>query len=721
MYLIAAVESGNSLLNSIWGWTEAALALGAVIFIHELGHFLVAKLCGVKCEKFYIGFDIGGWKIAHFQWGETEYGIGILPLGGYVKMLGQDDNPNNAEAERERALKKGTAAEGLQPGLSVAAPQFDPRSFIAQSVPERMAIISAGVIMNILFAFVLASWAYSIGVTYLVSEIKETFPGEGAWQAGLRPGDKVLQVGHVPGQQDNEQFDFDDLKQKIVFSDLDQGLDLKIRRVGVEEPFWITVKPDKQAAVKNGMPRLGIADSATNRLFEGEPAQPTSPADQPNGVQGGDTIVEVNDHPVHNFAEIETELAQHPSDPLDFVVLREPKSKAGAPSPAPGQGPSAQAERVKITIAPNPRRMLGLIMRMGKITAIEHGSPADKAGIKPGDFIVEIDGEPVNAPNTKWNPITLPEELRRRAAAGQKSIKIKVSRDRKEGQPEQLAFDVDLRNPTWFEGPHIKGAPMSAPAIGIAYRVMNIVQDVERKGPADASDDDAKRVLPNDTIEAAHFIISKEYEAKFKEVAKDDFKFSEDEPNWPIFITVLQQTPPDTKVELTIKRGEKELKVELEPALSQRWFNPERGLLFAPNTNKIVAQSFGEALDLGWHRTLRDMTQIVRTLKGLTSGQVSAKNLSGPIGIAAGANMFAREGFVPLLLFMCLISANLAVVNFLPIPVLDGGHMMFLLYEGIRGKPPNERVMAIMTYCGLAFILSLMIFVIGLDISRLFH
>ena len=94
---------------------KVAVGLGFVIFVHELGHFVVAKLCGVKCEKFYIGFDVplkfgpirfpsSLWKK---KWGETEYGIGILPLGGYVKMLGQDDNPGHIveEMERSRAAK----------------------------------------------------------------------------------------------------------------------------------------------------------------------------------------------------------------------------------------------------------------------------------------------------------------------------------------------------------------------------------------------------------------------------------------------------------------------------------------------------------------------------------------------------------------------------------------------------------------------------------------
>ena len=79
---------------------KVAVGLGFVIFVHELGHFAVAKLCGVKCEKFYLGFDIAGLKFCKFRWGETEYGIGILPLGGYVKMLGQEDNPGQARARR---------------------------------------------------------------------------------------------------------------------------------------------------------------------------------------------------------------------------------------------------------------------------------------------------------------------------------------------------------------------------------------------------------------------------------------------------------------------------------------------------------------------------------------------------------------------------------------------------------------------------------------------
>ncbi len=91
--------------QNYWTIAQVVLGLGFVIFVHELGHFIVAKMCGVKCEKFYLGFDVYGLKLAKFQWGETEYGIGILPLGGYVKMLGQDDNPYRAADEMKRARR----------------------------------------------------------------------------------------------------------------------------------------------------------------------------------------------------------------------------------------------------------------------------------------------------------------------------------------------------------------------------------------------------------------------------------------------------------------------------------------------------------------------------------------------------------------------------------------------------------------------------------------
>ena len=155
------------------------------------------------------------------------------------------------------------------------------------------------------------------------------------------------------------------------------------------------------------------------------------------------------------------------------------------------------------------------------------------------------------------------------------------------------------------------------------------------------------------------------------------------------------------------------------PRANPAWFNPHRGFVFESLNQERVAVSWGEAFQLGLRETWSAAGQVVKFLQALGTGQISADLLGGPGSIAVTAGSAASAGLPQLLLFLTMLSANLAVVNFLPIPVLDGGHMMFLLYEGIRGKPASERVMTVLSYAGLLFILGLMIYVIGLDVGRL--
>ena len=108
MHILADTEPTllMSILSQVGIWASVAIGIGLVIFVHELGHFVAAKSCGVKCEKFYVGFDvpisIGPIRfprtLGKFTWGETEYGLGIIPLGGYVKMYGDESaaNPHNS-------------------------------------------------------------------------------------------------------------------------------------------------------------------------------------------------------------------------------------------------------------------------------------------------------------------------------------------------------------------------------------------------------------------------------------------------------------------------------------------------------------------------------------------------------------------------------------------------------------------------------------------------
>ena len=125
------------------------------------------------------------------------------------------------------------------------------------------------------------------------------------------------------------------------------------------------------------------------------------------------------------------------------------------------------------------------------------------------------------------------------------------------------------------------------------------------------------------------------------------------------------------------------------------------------------------AIGAGATRVKRDMDLIVFTLKGIVTGSVSRRELGGPILIGQLAGQMARVGLAPLIAFMAMISVNLAVFNLLPIPVLDGGHLVFLLAEGVLGRPlPLEWRMRLIQV-GLFVILALMVFVFRNDILRL--
>jgi regulator of sigma E protease len=157
--------------------------------------------------------------------------------------------------------------------------------------------------------------------------------------------------------------------------------------------------------------------------------------------------------------------------------------------------------------------------------------------------------------------------------------------------------------------------------------------------------------------------------------------------------------------------------VELSAKDADDQFMVDRGLVFEPVYEIVRAGSFFDALSRGGRKAFENLSLVYRFLHKLTSNQISPRLLGGPIEIAKQAGKSAEEGFSHFLLFLTMLSANLAVVNFLPIPVLDGGHMVFLVYEWIRGKPPSEKVVAVLSYLGLALILSLMMFVFGLDLG----
>jgi regulator of sigma E protease len=284
---------------------------------------------------------------------------------------------------------------------------------------------------------------------------------------------------------------------------------------------------------------------------------------------------------------------------------------------------------------------------------------------------------------------------------------------------------IPENRPAWIDRPSLSlpDCPLAIPSIGVAFHVLHHISDVTKGGPADRAG-----LQPGDDVEMIQFFPrSKEADNKegsgkpAKEPKSDDIKFSPTERNWPAAFW-FAQSDFESRIVIVLKSPKKDFpkghEIELEPVAD--WFTPTRGFAMQPRFETRRAANIGEATSLGFRRARDSMIEMWMTLKGLILGRISHKALGGPIRIAETAFAFSRQGFPDLILFLGILSVSLAVMNFLPIPVLDGGHFVFLCWEGIRGKPPSEKVIMTATYVGLAFILSLMAFVFYTDISSYF-
>lgn len=717
---------------------QVAIGLGFVIFVHELGHFLVAKACGVKCEKFYIGFDFFDLKIGNivilpralfkYKWGETEYGLGIIPLGGYVKMLGQDDNPANAEQEleRTRVYNDGAvtnAGDGedeshvpsgdLPPEPTSDTPpkyELDPRSYTAKTVPQRMAIISAGVIMNLIFAVIFAAIAHGPGVQYTPTIVGAVQPGSPAYAAGILPGDYIIRLH---GGERSLQHRWErELRMGFALSGGEKvpvtvgrgagtGPDSSGKGEFAEEIDLVLV-PEK-ADPEMPVATIGVLPATDLVVSPFTLKGGSHPATEQAGFQAGDRIVRVKgpfgELEPKSGTEFERLLANHPDQTLTVVVSRLPEESAN--------DDQAQPIEAEVVLPPTPMKTLGLTMKMLPVDGVQKDSPAAAAGVKEGDVLFSFEGEPV------VDPASLDEAALALAQAnpGQAATLV-VER---EGKLEILT--IVPRERTQRNVISMPTISANIDAMGISVPVDQEVVAVDPAGPAGKVD-----LRPGDRIVAFAFDID---EAKQKEYAEDDVEFDTkkrdlDYPNsWTYIDAVVQeQMAPEVRLKLWRKRGDAVAEVTLEPAIVEGRFQSDRGVSLEALERVRVAEGPIDAIRLGVRETWEGIVMVAFTLQKLVTGGVSVTALGGPLTIVHAAKSQADQGVPRFLIFLTLLSANLAVMNFLPIPVLDGGHMMFLIFEGIRGKPLNEKWQMGLTVAGLFMVMGLMVGVMALDITR---
>lgn len=697
-----------------WGVAQVVIGLGLVIFVHELGHFLVAKACGVKCEKFYVGFDFFDLRIGDrvivpkslvkFQWGETEYGVGIIPLGGYVKMLGQDDNPANLEkeVERSKANEDETGDELYEPSGLVDRTKMDPRSFLAKTVPQRMAIISAGVIFNILFAIILAAIAFRSGVRYEPAMIGGVAPGGPAWEINL-PESRVIRIGDQ--KVDDSYFTFTNMAEAIIFAGSEEDAEVEIEYIPTGESKSKTVKiATRQIGTKVKIPRIGVSPIQItqlpdfNKIPEGRSAAECDPP-----FMGGDDILEVNGIKAETMGQVKVALASNYGNPTKVLVERSSKGLEEGEIP----------EQVEITIPADPMRTLGIEVEWGPVGAIQKGSPADKAGFEVGDKIISINGQPVR--NLYALDIDAILHMREK---GDEPMEFVVDREGKE-----LTLTASPRMPIWISQIDNFDAtmPIGFDSLGMTIGATDTIAYVDESSPAAKAG-----IQVGDQVIGSKIILtdSQKKDPLFAKAGRErpynTWWSGKKIRNWTFTEQDLQRFPVGQEVELTIKRGDdSEEKFEMQTVASNDYFLPTMGVPLRVRQEVYTAESWGEAFQLGTKQTWSDLTKVFKFLGKLVRGRIGVENLGGPGTIFVVATSEASQGTSRLLLFLVLLSANLAIINFLPIPVLDGGHMMFLAYEGLFRKPVTEQVQVVLTYAGLFALLALMAFVLYQDAWRI--
>ncbi len=664
MAILAALNI-ESILGTTLNILYVAFGLGMVIFFHELGHFAVAKWCNVLVERFSIGFGPILWRV---KWGETEYALSAIPIGGYVKMLGQDDiDPSQMSAEE------------------IAQ---DPRSYSAQSVGARMAIISAGVIMNVATALLFFAGGFGMGVEKPPPILGSVEIGLPAWKAGLHSGDEITRIND---------------RNVEVFSDIMYGVALSVEKkltVEGKHPdgtrFKVKIQPDEKSTRRRigAVPTVGLKliKPQDEKGFVTVPGTSASAANPP--FEPGDVISRIDETDVATFSDLQQLLARKRSREVSFYVNRKRRNQP-----------------IEIVTKPRRFRRLGLQMDMGPVSAIVEKSPAAEAGLKVGDKITTVDDMVVGQ---QIDPLRLPDYF---ADHHGQEVKIDLMRPAISGEDEELTIRLrPLDKPGWTEKPDAPGLPISSPAVGIAYHLNSTVRNVGQGSPAFGKIEQGER------IQQMELFLSKDAPRDgFKEepiVIKFDQKQNDERiQNWA-YAFWLMQSFPGRDVKLLVRNAGKVRTVDLKPRPieGENWYLPTRGIRLGLLMKTQKAASTGKAIQMGLTHTKNALTDIYLTLRNLFGGRLSVRELHGPIGIATVAYQVASNGIPDLLLFLGFLSVNLAVLNFLPIPVLDGGHMVFLIWEAVTRKKPSEKVLVAATYVGMAFVLGLMLLVFYLDI-----
>lgn len=597
---------------------QVVFGIGLVIFVHELGHYLAARLCKVRVETFSLGF---GPRLLGARIGPTQYQIALVPLGGFCRMAGE-----------ERRL------DGLPP---------EPDELPAKSVGARFFIYSGGVLMNMLFGLVVFPILFQIGVPFTRPIIGDTIPGGAAWRAGIPRGQEVVSVNG------NEVFEFEHLFTEIALGG-SRGATLVLRdpSTGQERAYELNPEHDE----REGLRTIGVLPDA-ERDEHGH-IRITVAEDSPAwraGLRSEDRIVSVLNGADGLDPRVQLDLLDRAGKPWDLLIENDAGTREVSVTPA-------------LTTRMNPPRV-GISALQNRLIAVRESPAVQALGLRAEDRLVAVNGAPILGLG----------DLQQALLSGHGPVEVRVERGGRE-----LALT----------GPTLDRAGSLALADDLAL----------------GSDESSTTIVvqPGEAADAAGLRSLDEV------VAIDETEVE----GWAGIKAGVERAGGEKRpARFRVRRpGEADfLTIAVEP---QARPVASYGIALRQAEYLYRSGSFGDALLSGARYSWRFLQDSWLTLKRMLTRDVSPKNVGGIITISAVSYSLTEAGWIKFFFFLCLVSINLAFLNVLPIPVLDGGHLFFLVIEKLKGSPVSNRVLGTSQAIGVVLLLSLMVYVTYNDLVR---
>lgn len=316
------------------------------------------------------------------------------------------------------------------------------------------------------------------------------------------------------------------------------------------------------------------------------------------------------------------------------------------------------------------------------IDTVKLDSIAERAGLEPGQEIVAVDGEETPT----WQDLRL-QLFNRIGETGAITFTVQYP-----DSDKRYVSDVEIED--WMKGAE---EPEPVEGLGLELQIPPVtLGEVEAGGPGDLGG-----LQEGDLVHSA---------------GGEDIKY------WRDFVKYVSGHADET-FDLIVERDGQELSLPVTPKLSENGAGEMVGMLrvglsetHVRRYQYSVTEAFGKAAQRTWDTS----GMVLLSFKKLITGQLSPKNLSGPITIATVAGSSAQAGWVSFAQFLGFLSVMLGVLNLLPIPVLDGGHLLYFVIEAIKGSPISERVQMVGFQVGMFLLVGVMVFALYNDFGRLY-